>query len=237
MALLEIKDLHVSYGSVRALNGINISVNKGQIVALVGANGAGKSTLLDAISGRVPFSQGEILYENASLPRRVEKIVRKGITQVPEGRQIFADLTVEENLIVGGYTLTQNESNKMREELYKTFPLLHERRNQDAGTLSGGEQQQLAIARGLISKPDLIMLDEPSLGLAPIIVNTVFDFIEKIKVTLDKTVLLVEQNAMKALSVADYCYVIENGKIRIEGTAKEMMSNQDIVAAYLGEKM
>ncbi len=235
-ALLSIKDLYVSYGNVKALNGVSLEVQPGSIACLVGANGAGKSTLLDSISGRVQAKAGEITFEGKPLPRQVDKIVKLGISQAPEGRKIFVELTVRENLIMGGFILSKSQSNEMEEQMYELFPLLKERMNQQAGTLSGGEQQQLAIARGLMSRPKLLMLDEPSLGLAPIIVNTVFNYIKKIKEDMGISVLLVEQNAMKALEVSDDAYVIENGLIRMHGKASEIRENREIVQAYLGEK-
>lgn len=236
MALLQINDLHVSYGNVRALNGVTLDVRQGSIACLVGANGAGKSTLLDSVSGRVQTRSGSITFEGKPLPRQVDKIVKLGVSQAPEGRKIFSELTVRENLVMGGYILPKSDSKEMEEQMYEIFPLLKERMTQQAGTLSGGEQQQLAIARGLMSRPKLIMLDEPSLGLAPIIVNMVFNYIVKIKEEMGISVLLVEQNAMKALEVADDAYVIENGLIRMRGTAAEIRANKEIVQAYLGEK-
>ena len=229
MSLLQIKDLHVSYGNVRALNGVSLDVKAGSIACLVGANGAGKSTLLDSVSGSITF-------EGQPLPRQVDKIVKLGISQAPEGRKIFSELTVRENLAMGGFILPKSESREMEEQMYEIFPLLKERMSQQAGTLSGGEQQQLAIARGLMSRPKLIMLDEPSLGWAPVIVNMVFNYIVKIKEEMGISVLLVEQNAMKALEVSDDAYVIKNGLIRMQGTAAEIRENKEIVQAYLGEK-
>lgn len=233
--LLEIKNLHVSYGKVKALNGLNLNVEKGKIISIIGANGAGKSTLLDTISGRVRKNKGEILFEGKTLPKEVHKIVHNGITQVPEGRKIFAGLTVEENLIMGGITQPKASTQETEDKMYQLFPVLKERRNQQAGTLSGGEQQMLALARGLMSQPKLLLLDEPSLGLAPIIINQVFDFIRTIR-DMGFTILLVEQNATKALQLCDYAYVIENGLVRMEGSSQDLMSRSDIVSAYLGEK-
>ena len=233
--LLEIKNLEVSYGNVKALNGISLEVEKGKIISIIGANGAGKSTLLDAISGRVKKKSGEILFEGKSLPKEVHKVVQRGVTQVPEGRKIFAGLTVEENLIMGGITLPKNTTKSTEKSMYELFPVLYERRQQQAGTLSGGEQQMLALARGLMSQPKLLLLDEPSLGLAPIVISQVFGFIRSIR-EMGYTILLVEQNATKALELCDYAYVIENGLIRMKGTAEELLSRSDIVSAYLGEK-
>lgn len=233
--LLKIRNLEVSYGNVNALNGISLDVEQGKIISLIGANGAGKSTLLDAISGRVKKKSGEILFEGNTLPKEVHKVVQRGITQVPEGRKIFAGLTVEENLIMGGITLPKNDTKATEKRMYELFPVLSERRLQQAGTLSGGEQQMLALARGLMSQPKLLLLDEPSLGLAPIIVSQMFGFIKSIR-DMGYTILLVEQNATKALELCDYAYVIENGLIRMKGTAEELLSRSDIVSAYLGEK-
>lgn len=233
--LLEIRNLEVSYGNVNALNGISLDVEQGKIISLIGANGAGKSTLLDAISGRVKKKSGEILFEGKTLPKEIHKVVQRGITQVPEGRKIFAGLTVEENLVMGGITLPKNDTKATEKRMYELFPVLQERRLQQAGTLSGGEQQMLALARGLMSQPKLLLLDEPSLGLAPIIVSQMFGFIKSIR-DMGYTILLVEQNATKALELCDYAYVIENGLIRMKGTAEELLSRSDIVSAYLGEK-
>ncbi|MGB4589775.1 MAG: ABC transporter ATP-binding protein [Clostridiaceae bacterium] len=233
--LLEIKNLEVSYGNVKALNGISLNVEKGKIISIIGANGAGKSTLLDSISGRVKKKAGEILFEGKVLPKDIHKIVQTGVTQVPEGRKIFADLSVEDNLIMGGISLPSAKTKATEKAMYELFPILDKRRQQQAGTLSGGEQQMLALARGLMSQPKLLLLDEPSLGLAPIIVNQVFSFIKEIR-NMGYTILLVEQNATKALELCDYAYVLENGLVRMEGTAEELLSRSDIVSAYLGEK-
>jgi branched-chain amino acid transport system ATP-binding protein len=233
--LLEIKNLEVSYGNVKALNGISLNVEKGKIISIIGANGAGKSTLLDSISGRVKKKAGEILFEGKPLPKDIHKIVHAGVTQVPEGRKIFADLSVEDNLIMGGISLPSAKTKATEKAMYDLFPILDKRRQQQAGTLSGGEQQMLALARGLMSQPKLLLLDEPSLGLAPIIVSQVFSFIKEIR-NMGYTILLVEQNATKALELCDYAYVLENGLVRMEGTAEELMSRSDIVSAYLGEK-
>lgn len=233
--LLEIKNLEVSYGNVKALNGISLNVEKGKIISIIGANGAGKSTLLDSISGRVKKKAGEIFFEGKPLPKDIHKIVQTGVTQVPEGRKIFADLSVEDNLIMGGISLPAAKTKATEKAMYDLFPILDKRRQQQAGTLSGGEQQMLALARGLMSQPKLLLLDEPSLGLAPIIVNQVFAFIKEIR-SMGYTILLVEQNATKALELCDYAYVLENGLVRMEGTKEELMKRSDIVSAYLGEK-
>lgn len=233
--LLEIKDLYVNYGHIEALNGISLNVEKGSIVSLIGANGAGKSTLINTLSGLVSYSKGTILFEGKRLPQKIHEIVRLGITQVPEGRKIFPGLTVEENLIIGGFTRKASESKENQEYMLDMFPILRERRKQQAGTLSGGEQQMLAIARGLMCKPKLLLLDEPSLGLAPIVIKQVFQLIESVR-QMGYTILLIEQNATQAIKASDYVYILENGRIKTCGTSKEMERQEDIIAAYLGEK-
>lgn len=223
------------YGGIHALRGINIEVQEGQIVSIIGSNGAGKSTLLNAISGMVKPKEGIITYKGKELPKTPHKIVDLGICQVPEGRLIFANLTVKDNLMMGAYL--RNDKKKINEDLekvYQLFPRLQERINQMAGTLSGGEQQMLAMGRGLMGNPDLILLDEPSLGLAPLLVKTIFEIIEDIK-KMNKTILLVEQNAYKALSVADTAYVLEQGIIKKEGDAQEILQDKSILEAYLGK--
>lgn len=234
MALLEVKDLHVYYGGIHALKGLSISVEEGQIATIIGSNGAGKSTLLNTISGVVPHQEGTISYEGKPMPNRANQIVRLGVSQVPEGRLVFANLTVRENLMMGAYL--RHDTPKIKEDfatVMSVFPRLEERINQIAGTLSGGEQQMLAMGRGLMSNPKLLMLDEPSLGLAPILVETIFEIINKIK-ALGKTILLVEQNAYKALSVADYAYVLEQGVIVKEDQASVIAADPAIQEAYLG---
>lgn len=233
--LLEIKDLYVSYGQIHALNGVSLSVEQGSIVALIGANGAGKSTLINTVSGVVPIKSGSISFNGAPLPAKVHDIARAGITQVPEGRKIFPGLTVEENLIVGGFSRKKKEAQETQQRMLEMFPILKERRRQQAGTLSGGEQQMLAIARGLMCSPKLLMLDEPSLGLAPIVIRQVFELIESVR-QMGYTVLLIEQNATQAIKASDYVYIIENGKIKVSGPSEQMEKQEDIVAAYLGEK-
>ena len=233
--LLEIQNLRVAYGQIEALQGISLSVEAGQIVSIIGANGAGKTTLLNAITGMLPLKSGTISFEGTPLPGAAHAIVRRGITQVPEGRRVFAGLTVEENLIMGGITRSAADSRATQEQMFQLFPILGERRHQQAGTLSGGEQQMLAIARGLMANPKLLLLDEPSLGLAPIIVNQVFGLIRHVR-DLGYTILLVEQNAQKAMALSDYTYVLENGNIRMSGKSSELIENEDIIAAYLGEK-
>jgi len=233
--LLEIRDLHVFYGVHEALCGVDMDIEKGKITAVIGSNGAGKTTTINAISGIVKH-QGSIMFEGNPLPEKANKVVYERIIQVPEGRRIFAGLTVEENLMAGAYTVKdKTEIKQLLEQQYDMFPILGKRRQQDAGTLSGGEQQMLAICRGLMAKPKLLMLDEPSLGLAPVIVAGVFETIKKIREE-GITVLLVEQNAKKSLSISDKAYVIENGKVVMSGTGLELLNNPEVSAAYLGSK-
>lgn len=234
--MLRVENLNVFYGGIHALKGVNIEVEEGQIVSIIGSNGAGKSTLLNAISGIVKPKEGSIKYKNKELPRVPHKVVEMGISQVPEGRLVFANLTVRENLMMGAYLRRDKEGiEKDLQDVFRLFPRLEERINQMAGTLSGGEQQMLAMGRGLMSNPDLILLDEPSLGLAPLLVKTIFEIIEDIK-KMNKTILLVEQNAYQALSVADKAYVLEQGRITMEGSAEELLSDKSIQEAYLGKK-
>lgn len=233
--LMTIKDLHVSYGHIVALRGVTLDIEEGQIISIIGSNGAGKSTLLNAISGVVKPKQGEILFNNEKLPNSPHKIVQKGITHVPEGRKVFAGLSVEENLQMGGVTQPIHTIKPRIEEMYKLFTRLGERKEQQAGTLSGGEQQMVAIARGLMANPKILLLDEPSLGLAPIVVAQVFKLIREIK-EMGYTILLVEQNASQALKFSDYCYVLENGEIKMQGASEELRKSSDIISAYLGEK-
>ncbi len=234
--MLEIRDLHVSYGGIRALKGVSLTVNQGEIVTIIGANGAGKSTLLNAISGFLKPAQGDILYKGQKLGRRPDLVVKSGICHVPEGRLIFANLTVRDNLGLGAYL--RSDPKKVREDLDKVFilfPRLKERETQIAGTLSGGEQQMLAMGRALMTDGELILMDEPSLGLAPLLVQTVFDIIVQIR-KMGKTILLVEQNAFKALAVADRAYVLEQGRIVKEGSVKAIAGDPAIRAAYLGSR-
>ncbi|MDF2889953.1 MAG: transporter ATP-binding protein [Clostridia bacterium] len=234
--MLKVNNLQVYYGGIHALKGVSIEVHKGEIVTIIGSNGAGKSTLLNTISGFLKYKDGEVTYLNSKLPLNPSKVVKLGISHVPEGRLIFANLSVLDNLLMGAY-LRKDKAN-IKEDLentYTLFPRLKEREKQIAGTLSGGEQQMLAIGRGLMSSPELILLDEPSLGLAPLLVKTVFDIITDIR-KMGKTLLLVEQNAYKALSIADRAYVLEQGKITIEGSAKAIAENPKIRDAYLGSK-
>lgn len=236
MAMLEIKNLEVYYGVIQAIKGISFEVNEGEVIALIGANGAGKTTTLHAITGLVPAKAGEILFEGKNIAKIPgHKIVSMGMAHVPEGRRVFAELSVYQNLRMGAYTRKdKNEINKNLEMVYKRFPRLEERKNQMAGTLSGGEQQMLAMGRALMSQPKIILMDEPSMGLSPIFVNEIFDIIKEVSAA-GTTVLLVEQNAKKALSIADRAYVLETGKITLQGDAKEMMNDESVKKAYLGE--
>jgi len=234
--MLHIDNLYVSYGHIEALKGVTIKVPHGAIVSIIGSNGAGKSTMLNTISGLLKPSQGEIVFEGKRLNLIPHEIVKQGIVQVPEGRKVFAGLTIKENLTAGGYIV--KDSNVVAERIQKMFemyPILEKRQGQQAGTLSGGEQQMLAICRGLMSDPKLILLDEPSLGLAPIIVKGVFDLIKQIR-EQGITVVLVEQNAKKALALCDYAYVLENGKVVMEGLGKELLCDPGVKKAYLGER-
>ena len=235
--MLEIKDLHVSYGGIKALRGINIEVPDGKIVTLIGANGAGKSTLLRTISGLVKAESGSILLDGKDITgQQINKICAEGIALSPEGRHVFADLTVMENLRIGAYLRNdKKEIEKDLEWVFKLFPRLKERSWQYAGTLSGGEQQMLAVGRALMSKPKILMLDEPSLGLAPLIVQQIFDIIREINHS-GVTVLLIEQNANMALKTADLAYVIETGEIVLSGTGKQVLENPTVREAYLGKK-
>jgi branched-chain amino acid transport system ATP-binding protein len=234
--LLQIKDLKIFYGSIEALKGVSLEVNEGEIVTVLGANGAGKSTLLNAICGLLPLTEGDIRYKDDSLSRyQAYEIVLKGISQSPEGRKVFATLTVEENLNLGAFTERKKtkEIAERKERAFELFPILRERRRQLSGTLSGGEQQMLAIGRALMSNPRLLLLDEPSLGLAPILVKQIFDIIREIN-QQGVSILLVEQNAKKALALATRGYVLETGLISTSGSAAELRSNKKIQEAYLG---
>lgn len=235
--MLEIKDLHVSYGGIQALRGVSLNVPDSKIVTLIGANGAGKSTLMRTISGLVKAQSGSILWNGQELlGKPIDQIVSSGIAMSPEGRRVFADLTVLENLKIGAYLRKDKaETEKDLEWVYSLFPRLKERSWQSAGTLSGGEQQMLAVGRALMSKPKLLMLDEPSLGLAPIVVREIFDIIRTVN-QQGITVLLNEQNANMALKVADYAYVLETGILTLSGTGAELLTNEQVKAAYLGKK-
>jgi branched-chain amino acid transport system ATP-binding protein len=236
MAMLEVKDLHVYYGVIQALKGISFEVNQGEVIALIGANGAGKTTTLHTITGLLPAKQGSIIFEGKNITKTpAHKIVEMGISHVPEGRRVFADMSVYENLIMGAYTRKdKNEIAESLEYVYKRFPRLKERQTQRAGTLSGGEQQMLAMGRALMSKPRIIVMDEPSMGLSPIFVNEIFDII-KVVSEGGTTVLLVEQNAKKALSIADRAYVLETGQITLSGKAEDLLHSESVRKAYLGE--
>lgn len=235
MAMLEIKDLHVHYGVIEALKGISLEVNEGEIVALIGANGAGKTTMMQSISGIVKKSGGEINFLNESIMKANPKhIVEMGLTQVPEGRRTFTGMSVYENLMMGAFLRKDKDGIKRDyEKVCEQFPILKERMNQDASTLSGGEQQMLAMGRALMAKPKLLLLDEPSMGLAPILVKEIFNIIEEINKS-GTTVLLVEQNAKMALSIAHRAYVLETGKVVMSGTGEELAKSPDVQKAYLG---
>ena len=236
MALLEIKDLEVSYGIIKAIKGISFDVNEGEVIALIGANGAGKTTILHTITGLITADRGTVQFEGKEITKvPAHKIVGMGMAHVPEGRRVFANLTVLQNLKMGAFTRSdKNEIDATIEKVYKRFPRLKERQNQMAGTLSGGEQQMLAMGRALMSHPKIILMDEPSMGLSPIFVNEIFDIIQSVSAS-GTTVLLVEQNARKALSIADGAYVLETGNVVLEGKADELLHNDAIKKAYLGE--
>ncbi|BDG37321.1 MULTISPECIES: ABC transporter ATP-binding protein [Anoxybacillaceae] len=233
--MLKVESIDVFYGNIQALKGVSLEVKNGEIVTLIGANGAGKSTLLKTISGLLKPKQGDILYEGTSIAgKAAQTIVKQGISHVPEGRRIFANMTVEENLELGAFLRKdKQEIQQDFEKVYHLFPRLYERRKQLAGTLSGGEQQMLAIGRSLMARPRLLLLDEPSMGLAPLLVKTIFRIIEEIN-SFGTTILLVEQNAHMALSVADRAYVIESGRVVLSGTAQELNASEQVKKAYLG---
>lgn len=236
MDILNVNDLNVYYGGIHAIKNISFNIKKGEIVSLIGANGAGKTSTLHAISGLVPIKSGEISLNGENVTNiEAHKLVGLGMAHVPEGRRIFTELTVLENLEMGAYT--RNDTEQIKEDInhmFTLFPRLAERKKQLAGTMSGGEQQMLAMARALMSSPSLLLLDEPSMGLAPLLVQEIFNIIERINKEENVTVLLVEQNANMALSIADRGYVLEIGKIILEGTGKELLSNPEIKKAYLG---
>lgn len=236
MALLEVRNLEVHYGVIQALKGISFEVGEGEIIALIGANGAGKTTTLHTISGILQASGGNIIYDGRDITKLpAHKIVNTGISQVPEGRRVFAQLSVLENLKLGAYIRKDKSGIEADlKKIYERFPRLEERKSQLAGTLSGGEQQMLAMGRALMARPRIILMDEPSMGLSPIYVSEIFDIIKSINET-GTTVLLVEQNAKKALSIADRAYVLETGKIALSGDAGELMNNDTVRRAYLGE--
>lgn len=236
MALLEVKDLSVSYGMIAALKGISFEVNKGEVISLIGANGAGKTTTLNTLTGLLPAKHGSIVFDGTELTKTpAHKIVKLGMAHVPEGRRIFQQLTVLDNLKLGAFIRKDKENfSADMEKIYKRFPRLEERKNQIAGTLSGGEQQMLAMGRALMSNPDIVLMDEPSMGLSPIMVSEIFKIIEDIR-NDGMTVLLVEQNAKKALSISDRAYVLETGKIVLSGKASELINDESVKKAYLGE--
>ena len=236
MALLEIKDLEVNYGVIKAIKGVSFDVNEGEIIALIGANGAGKTTILHTITGLIQAKKGSIVFDGKELTKTPpHKIVSMGMAHVPEGRRIFQQLSVLENLKLGAYTRKdKSEIASTLKMVYERFPRLEERKNQVAGTLWGGEQQMLAMGRALMSKPRIILMDEPSMGLSPLLVSEIFDIIKVINES-GTTVLLVEQNAKKALSIADRAYVLETGNITLSGDAKDLINDESVKKAYLGE--
>ena len=232
--MLSVKDLNVYYGPIHAVKGVSFDVNQGEIVTLIGANGAGKSTILKTVSGLLKPKGGEVDFMDRKISGTApHKIVELGIAHVPEGRRIFTKMTVEENLEMGAFTAPNASVEESKEQVFQRFPRLKERRKQTAGTLSGGEQQMLAMGRALMSKPSLMMLDEPSMGLAPILVEQVFDIIRELH-EAGTTILLVEQNAQMALSIADRAYVLETGKISLSGTGRELAESESVRKAYLG---
>ena len=235
MALLEVKNLEVYYGVICALKGISFEVNEGEIVSLIGANGAGKTTMMQSVVGLIPKRNGSVIFDGHDITKTpCHKIVGLGMTQVPEGRRIFQELSVYENLLMGAFSQKDKSTFKQDiEDIYQRFPRLAERRNQIAGTLSGGEQQMLAMGRALMSHPKLLMLDEPSMGLSPLLVDQVFDMIKEFHAN-GTTILLVEQNAGKSLAISDRAYVLENGRIALSGTGEELMQSEDVKKAYLG---
>ncbi|MDO4650934.1 MAG: ABC transporter ATP-binding protein [Eubacteriales bacterium] len=235
MALLEVKDLQVYYGVIAALKGISFEVNEGEIVTLIGANGAGKTTTMQSISGLLPSHSGTVIFDGQDITKTpCHKIVHMGMTQVPEGRRIFQELTVYENLLMGGFSQKdQAQVKKDIQGIYERFPRLAERKNQIAGTLSGGEQQMLAIGRAMMSHPKLLLLDEPSMGLSPLLVDQVFEIIKQLR-DEGTTILLVEQNAGKSLAISDRAYVLELGEIALSGTGAELAASDEVKKAYLG---
>ena len=235
MALLEVKDLQVYYGVIQALKGISFEVNEGEIVTLIGANGAGKTTTMQSIIGLIPSRHGSVTFDGQDITKMpCHKIVHHGLTQVPEGRRIFQELTVYENLLMGGFSQKDQSLLKQDiEKIYERFPRLAERKNQIAGTLSGGEQQMLAIGRAMMSRPKLLLLDEPSMGLSPLLVDQVFEIIKQLRDD-GTTILLVEQNAGKSLAITDRAYVLELGEIVLSGTGAELAASDDVKKAYLG---
>lgn len=236
MAMLEVKDLEVYYGMIQAIKGVSFEVNEGEVISLIGANGAGKTTILHTVTGLLSPKKGSVIFEGKDITKTpAHRIVSLGMAHVPEGRRVFAQLSVYQNLKMGAYTRTdKDEIEATLAQVYKRFPRLEERKNQMAGTLSGGEQQMLAMGRALMSHPRIILMDEPSMGLSPILVNEIFEIIKSVSAS-GTTVLLVEQNAKKALSIADRAYVLETGNIVMSGDAKKLMNDDSIKKAYLGE--
>ena len=239
--LLTVSDLVVDYGKIRALKGLSLRVGKGELIAVIGSNGAGKTTTLRTLSGLLKPTSGTVVFEGRSLlGLRADEIVLRNVAHVPEGRRVFAGQSVRDNLLLGAYVrLRRGEAAAVEEDIermYQIFPRLKERVNQQAGTLSGGEQQMLAIARALVGKPRLLLLDEPSMGLAPVIIDEVFALIERLKAARETTILLVEQLAYRALEVADRAYVLEQGAVRLSGTGRELMGNEEVQRAYLGAR-
>lgn len=233
--MLEVNNIDVHYGVINAIKDVSFKVDTGEIVALIGANGAGKTSIMHAISGLIRTSKGKISFLDEDITKiAAHNIVAKGLAQVPEGRRIFSQLSVQDNLEMGAYLRTDNKVDEDLEKVYQRFPRLKERKNQLAGTLSGGEQQMLAMGRALMSKPKLLLLDEPSMGLSPILVNEIFDIIKEINQLDGVTILLVEQNANKALAIANRAYVLETGNITVSGNAKDVASNPKVKEAYLG---
>ena len=232
--MLKVNDINVYYGSIHAIKGVSFEVKKGEIVTLIGANGAGKSTILNTVSGLLKSKTGSVTFLDETISSIVpHKIVGRGLAQVPEGRRVFLNMSVEENLEMGGFTRKASENSESIENVYERFPRLKERRKQIAGTLSGGEQQMLAMGRALMSKPELLMLDEPSMGLAPLLVEQIFEIIKELN-SAGTTILLVEQNAQMALSIADRGYVLETGKIVTSAKASDLLNNDAVKKAYLG---
>lgn len=233
--MLQVEKLVVNYGVINAVKGVSFNINQGEIVSLIGANGAGKTTILKTISGLLKPKSGKIVYENQEIQRqKAPKVVAEGISQVPEGRHIFPGLSVMENLQMGAFLIKDREKVKQSfDEVFERFPILKQRKNQDAATLSGGEQQMLAMGRALMARPKLILLDEPSMGLAPIFINEIFDIIKEIN-NHGTTVLLIEQNAKKALSISDRGYVLSTGNVQLTGSGEELLANEEVQKAYLG---
>ncbi|WP_027848835.1 ABC transporter ATP-binding protein [Marinospirillum minutulum] len=232
--MLLLEDIHTHYGAVHALKGVSLNVKKGEIVTLIGANGAGKSTLMMTICGDPQASQGRVIFQGEDITQKpTNKIMRNGLSVVPEGRHVFTGMTVEENLAMGAYFQSKEVKEQQEERVLNLFPRLKERFHQRAGTMSGGEQQMLAIGRGLMDEPELLLLDEPSLGLAPLIISQIFEIIQQLRET-GTTIFLVEQNALKALAIADRGYVLEHGELVLQDTGQNLLANEDVKKAYLG---